>query len=101
MANCSPSTVVFQWDKVSSPYILEVEPPVGELIPHGELDVEVTINSQYPGTIKHTLLCHVQHLEHPLTLSVQASVKVHRVSKTMGMFAHAKNHVGYVMCIRV
>ena len=76
MVNNSRSDIVFQWEKVSSSYILEVEPPVGELGSRCELELDLCISGQYPGKIEHKLLCYVQHMSHPLTLSVQANIKV-------------------------
>ena len=44
MVNLSISSVVFEWEKCSSSYIIEVEPPVGELgnYADGELDAGLT-----------------------------------------------------------
>ena len=76
MINASVSTINFEWEKLSTDFILEVEPPFGELGSHQEADFEVTVCGSCPGKIDHTLLCHVQHLSEPLTLHIEAEIKV-------------------------
>ena len=76
MINSSLSAIIFQWQNVSSSYILEVEPPVGELGPQCELDLDLTVSGPTPGKIEHTLLCHVQHMSEPMTLHVEAEIRV-------------------------
>ncbi|WAQ94651.1 DLEC1-like protein [Mya arenaria] len=75
MANHSHSTVTFQWEPYTDSYILEVEPPFGELDPGMAMDMELSITGPQPGQIDHTLYCHVMNLEEPLHLQVQAEFK--------------------------
>ncbi|KAH9519059.1 Deleted in lung and esophageal cancer protein 1 [Bulinus truncatus] len=75
MANHSFSTISFQWDSYVKNYIVEVEPPYGELDPGMAMDLEISITGVEAGQIKHTLFCHVVHLHEPLPLYIQAQFK--------------------------
>lgn len=80
MANHSHSTITFQWEPYTEKYILEVEPPFGELDPGMAMDMELSVTGPEPGMINHTLYCHVMNLEEPLHLQVQAEFKGPEVS---------------------
>ncbi|XP_052246606.1 deleted in lung and esophageal cancer protein 1-like isoform X3 [Dreissena polymorpha] len=80
MANHSHSTITFQWEPFTESYILEVEPPFGELDPGMAMDMELSITGSAPGKIDHTLYCHVMNLEDPLHMQVQAEFKGPEVS---------------------
>ncbi|XP_060555800.1 deleted in lung and esophageal cancer protein 1-like isoform X2 [Ruditapes philippinarum] len=80
MANHSHSTITFQWEPYTEKYILEVEPPFGELDHGMAMDMELSITGTEPGKIDHTLYCHVMNLEEPLHLQVQAEFKGPEVS---------------------
>ncbi|XP_033743778.1 deleted in lung and esophageal cancer protein 1-like isoform X2 [Pecten maximus] len=75
MANHSRSTITFQWQPYSEGYILEMEPPFGELDPGMAMDLELGITGGTPGKINHTLYCHVMNLAEPLHLHVEAEFK--------------------------
>ncbi|XP_060064823.1 deleted in lung and esophageal cancer protein 1-like [Ylistrum balloti] len=75
MANHSRSTITFQWQPYSEGYILEMEPPFGELDPGMAMDLELGITGGTPGKIKHTLYCHVMNMAEPLHLHVEAEFK--------------------------
>ncbi|RUS82779.1 hypothetical protein EGW08_009443 [Elysia chlorotica] len=75
MANHSYSTITFQWEPYTDSYLLEVEPPFGELDPGMAMDLEISITGVEPGTISHTLYCYVMNMPEPLHLHVQATVK--------------------------
>ncbi|CAL1533794.1 unnamed protein product [Lymnaea stagnalis] len=75
MANHSYSTIAFQWETYTKSYMIEVEPPLGELDPGMAMDLEISITGVEPGPIDHTLLCHVVHMEKPLHLRIQAEFK--------------------------
>ncbi|KAK2147788.1 hypothetical protein LSH36_535g01010 [Paralvinella palmiformis] len=80
MINNSLSAILFQWEHHSSSFILEVEPPIGELGPQCELDLELSVSGSEPCKIDHTLNCHVHHLDEPLMLHVKAQIKGPEVS---------------------
>ncbi|KAL4222937.1 Deleted in lung and esophageal cancer protein 1 [Mactra antiquata] len=80
MANHSHSTITFQWEPYTDNYILEVEPPFGELDHGMAMDMEMSITGTEPGKIDHTLYCHVMNLEDPLHLQVQAEFKGPEIS---------------------
>ncbi|XP_053374594.1 deleted in lung and esophageal cancer protein 1-like isoform X2 [Mercenaria mercenaria] len=80
MANHSHSTITFQWEPYTEKYILEVEPPFGELDHGMAMDMELSITGPEPGKIDHTLYCHVMNLEEPLHMQVQAEFKGPEVS---------------------
>ncbi len=44
--------------------------------PEEELGLELTISAPRPQKISHTLLCHIQHSAEPLSLHVEAEIKV-------------------------
>ncbi|XP_069130810.1 deleted in lung and esophageal cancer protein 1-like isoform X4 [Argopecten irradians] len=75
MANHSRSTITFQWQPYSEGYILEMEPPFGELDPGMAMDLELGITGATPGKINHTLYCHVMNMAEPLHLHVEAEFK--------------------------
>ncbi|KAK3108686.1 hypothetical protein FSP39_013370 [Pinctada imbricata] len=75
MANHSRSTITFQWQPFHDKYILEVEPPFGELDPGMAMDLEMSITGTEPGKIEHTLYCYVMNLDEPLHLPVEAEFK--------------------------
>lgn len=75
MANHSYSTITFQWEPYTDNYLLEVEPPFGELDPGMAMDLEISITGVEPGIINHTLFCYVMNMAEPLHLHVQATVK--------------------------
>ncbi|XP_021361346.1 deleted in lung and esophageal cancer protein 1-like isoform X1 [Mizuhopecten yessoensis] len=75
MANHSRSTITFQWQPYSEGYILEMEPPFGELDPGMAMDLELGITGAMPGKINHTLYCHVMNMTEPLHLHVEAEFK--------------------------
>lgn len=75
MANHSYSAITFQWEPFTDKYLLEVEPPFGELDPGMAMDLEVSITGVEPGTISHTLQCYIMNLPEPLHLHVEADFK--------------------------
>ncbi|XP_012940303.1 deleted in lung and esophageal cancer protein 1 [Aplysia californica] len=75
MANHSYSAITFQWEPYTDSYLLEVEPPFGELDPGMAMDLEVSITGIEPGKISHTLLCYVMNMAEPLHLHVDAHFK--------------------------
>ncbi|ELU16950.1 hypothetical protein CAPTEDRAFT_224255 [Capitella teleta] len=78
LLNHSMTSVIFQWENISTGgHVIQVEPPIGELGAMCEMDFEVYVSGSEPGLIDHALLCHIQHLTDPLTLHVQAQIKVY------------------------
>ncbi|KAK3588190.1 hypothetical protein CHS0354_012251 [Potamilus streckersoni] len=80
MANHSRSTITFQWEPFTDKYILEVEPPFGELDPGMAMDMELSITGVEPGKIDHTLYCYVMNMDEPLHLHVECEFKGPEVS---------------------
>lgn len=44
--------------------------------PEEDLDLELTLSGSSPGKITHSLLCYIHHQKEPLTLYVEAEIKV-------------------------
>ncbi|XP_013414779.1 deleted in lung and esophageal cancer protein 1 [Lingula anatina] len=75
LENNSLSSVVFRWERCSDPHILQVEPPMGELGPGCIMDCELSVTGTAPGKINHTLMCHIDNLDQPVPLHIEAEIK--------------------------
>ncbi|CAG5134224.1 unnamed protein product, partial [Candidula unifasciata] len=72
MANHSYSTITFKWQSYTESYIIEVEPPFGDLEPGMAMDFEMNVTGVEPGVISHTVLCHILNMMQPLHFLVEA-----------------------------
>ncbi|CAH1788302.1 unnamed protein product [Owenia fusiformis] len=75
LINNSHSGVFFEWEKVTSPFIVEVEPPMGELGPGQDWDCVVSVTGAQPGKIEHTLQCRIENHSEPITMHIEAEIK--------------------------
>ncbi|XP_072029825.1 LOW QUALITY PROTEIN: deleted in lung and esophageal cancer protein 1-like [Amphiura filiformis] len=75
MINFSKFPINFKWSSMRDCHLVEVETPEGQIPAETTAQLELTITGGCPGLIDHTLLCHIEHQEKPLTLRVIANIK--------------------------
>ncbi|XP_029935813.1 deleted in lung and esophageal cancer protein 1 [Myripristis murdjan] len=80
MWNHSKSCIFFQWERISSCHIIEVEPSTGELEVNECFDFDLVVTGGKPGRVVTSLSCHVEHHNKPVTLAVEVSFKGPKVT---------------------
>uniref|UniRef100_UPI003AAEDB9A deleted in lung and esophageal cancer protein 1 n=1 Tax=Centroberyx gerrardi TaxID=166262 RepID=UPI003AAEDB9A len=75
MWNHSKSCILFQWERMSSCHIIEVEPSTGELEMNECFDLDLVVTGGKPERVVTSLLCHIEHHHKPVTLAVEVSFK--------------------------
>ncbi|XP_018408981.1 PREDICTED: deleted in lung and esophageal cancer protein 1 [Nanorana parkeri] len=75
MWNNSISSVQFEWDTITSPNIIQIEPHNGTIEPGKFCEFELIITGLQSGSCRENVNCHILHSLEPVVLHVEANFK--------------------------
>ncbi|XP_044150166.1 deleted in lung and esophageal cancer protein 1 isoform X2 [Bufo gargarizans] len=80
MWNNSKSTIQFEWENISTPNIIQIEPHCGNIEPSKFCEFELIFNGLKTGFASENVNCHILHSSEPVVLHVEATFKGPMVS---------------------
>ncbi|KAM5157372.1 deleted in lung and esophageal cancer protein 1 [Mantella aurantiaca] len=75
MWNNSISSVQFEWDNITAPNIIQIEPHNGSIEPSKLCEFELIFTGLQAGSCTENVNCHILHSPEPVVLHVEASFK--------------------------
>ncbi|XP_072009945.1 deleted in lung and esophageal cancer protein 1 isoform X1 [Engystomops pustulosus] len=75
MWNNSKSTIQYEWENISSPNIIQIEPHSGKIGPSKSAEFEAIFTGLKTGFCSENVNCHILHSAEPVVLHVEASFK--------------------------
>ncbi|XP_051267160.1 deleted in lung and esophageal cancer protein 1 [Dicentrarchus labrax] len=75
MWNHSKSYIFFQWERIRSCHIIEVEPSTGRIEENECFDFDLIVTGGKPERVVTSLVCHIEHHHEPITLAMEVSFK--------------------------
>nr|CBN81993.1 Deleted in lung and esophageal cancer protein 1 [Dicentrarchus labrax] len=76
MWNHSKSYIFFQWERIRSCHIIEVEPSTGRIEENECFDFDLIVTGGKPERVVTSLVCHIEHHHEPITLAMEVSFKI-------------------------
>ncbi|XP_069814928.1 deleted in lung and esophageal cancer protein 1 isoform X2 [Dendropsophus ebraccatus] len=78
--NNSKSTIQFEWENISTPNIIQIEPHSGNIDPSTFCKFELIFSGLRTGFTRENVNCHILHSSEPVVLPVEATFKGPAVS---------------------
>ncbi|XP_077347356.1 deleted in lung and esophageal cancer protein 1 [Lithobates pipiens] len=75
MWNNSKSSIQFEWDNITAPNIIQIEPHNGSIEPSNFCEFELIFTGLQTGFCRENVNCHILHSPEPVVLHVEATFK--------------------------